>query len=951
MSDQSQDKWKDSLRLPVTEFPMRGDLARREGPQIESWRERDIFGQMRSRREGSPEFVLHDGPPYANGDLHHGHALNKILKDIIVKQRSLAGHKVSYVPGWDCHGLPIEQKVDESFGAKKASLSAIEFRQACREYAADWVSRQSEQFERLMVFSEWDRPYKTMDPSYVASILRVFSTLADGGYVYRGLRPIHWSWAARTALAEAEVEYDAFTAPSIYVGFDFPSPPEWLAEAAGGRKIQVVIWTTTPWTLPSNLAVALHPDFIYQLEVLDDERAIVLAKELSAATRAACKLEPGEVLLEFEGRRLVGELDDPQPPRPLLRHPFIDRDSVMLPADYVTLEQGTGSVHTAPGHGAEDHQTGLKYGLDIIAPVDDAGCYTGEVPEYQGQHVFKANPQIIARLEESGHLLSPPQAKVRIDRYPHCWRTRKPLIFRATPQWFLAIDHNEWRQRSMAEIAATQWIPTWGEKRIGGMIAGRPDWCISRQRAWGVPIPVFACSNCGEHVLDAAVAARVADLVIAEDDADVWVKKSASELAPEGHSCPKCGASAESYQKGTDVLDVWFDSGVSWAAVLRDGEGIDKKASLYLEGSDQHRGWFHTSLLTGVASAGRAPFEAVLTHGFVVDDKGKKYAKSSPNFEPLSKMINAQGAELLRLWVSIVDFRGDMVLAPKVLRQAADTYRKIRNTIRFLLGNLHDYDPNTMPLRAADMTPLDRWTLSKSIALIDSLSTHYESYDLHLVTNRLIEFCVHALSNVSLDALKDRLYCDAADSARRRASQAVLYEVAHALIVAIAPVLSFTAEEAWTHLPKREGAAASVFLNDWPTFSPELREAAAGGELITAWMGVREKVNEELAARRPSKRGEAVEGQIGSSQQAKVTIKAHPASAEAWVEHTADIAELLVVSEVQIVPDASAGSQPEVEVSLSEFERCPRCWNHRPEVAADSQGELSACARCEEAVQ
>ncbi len=935
--------WKDTILLPRTDFPMRADLAAREPDAAARWQRAGIYARMLQKRAGRPPFVLHDGPPYANGDIHHGHVLNKVLKDIVVKFHAMAGHYTPYVPGWDCHGLPIEQKVDQELGAKKAELSTVEFRARCRAYAEKWVGVQSASFQRLFVLGDFERPYRTMDPGYQATIVSELGRCIEEGYVYRGMKPVHWSWAAQTALAEAEVEYDVYVAPSVYVKFAMPAPPDWLRDAAGGREVNVVIWTTTPWTLPSNLAIVLHPDFDYQLLALDDREAIVVADGLRDATLKACRLEPLAELRRFVGRELVGTVDG-EALRPLARHPFLDRDSVLLPADYVTLEQGTGCVHTAPGHGADDFRTGQKYGLEPLAPVDHRGRYTGQVLEYEGKHVFEANPLIAQRLEDSGRLLNRAGDTYTVDRYPHCWRTKKPLIFRATEQWFLRVDHDDLRRRSLDAVGRTQWLPPWGENRIRGMLEARPDWCLSRQRTWGVPLPAFRCGACGEHVLDAAIARHVAPLV-AEHGSDVWYERENTQLVPDGYVCPSCGAPPERFEKVLDIVDVWFDSGVSWAAVMRDREQLGTVADLYLEGSDQHRGWFHTSLLTAMATQGEAPFRAVLTHGFVVDTNGHKYSKSSANYEPLDRILQTHGADVMRLWVSMVDYRQEIVLSPDLLRQAGDAYRKIRNTVRFLLGNLADYDPDASPVSAAALRPLDRWVLARTAEFAARAREGYAGYDFHTVFHAAHGFCNDVLSSVYLDALKDRTYCDGADSEGRRAAQAVMYEAARTVILAVAPVLAFTSEEAWAVLPRRAGDSDHPLLEDFPAAPAEWADAA-NDALVAKLLSVREQVHAAVEARRPKKKGEQVEGQIGSTQQAVATLRAGSALAGTLRGAAEALAELLIVSQVEIVDDATLAADAfAVSVEPTALPRCERCWNHRVDVGHHAQWP-ELCRRC-----
>ena len=931
--------WKDSILLPKTDFAMKADLAKREPELQKRWETDRLYHRVLEARAGKKKFVLHDGPPYANGSIHHGHALNKVLKDIVIKYQALRGHWAPNVPGWDCHGLPIEQKVDEELGGKKRELSPVAFRKLCRAYAEKHIGIQREQFKRLTILAEWERPYKTMDYGYEASIVRELGRFMEKGFVFKGLKPVHWSWAAVTALAEAEVEYEAYDAPSVYVRFAFPTAPAWLADKAGGRAIDMVIWTTTPWTLPSNLAIVLHPELEYELLALDGENAIVVANGLKPAVYAACGLPELETLHTFKGSELVGTLEGPHPKHEA-RHPFLDRGSVLLPADYVTLEQGTGCVHTAPGHGEDDFQTGRRFGLPPLSPVNKYGKYTDEVPDYVGKHVFEANPLISARLEESGRLLNKAGEKYHIPRYPHCWRTKKPLIFRATEQWFIGVDRNDLRARALREIGATTWIPHWGENRIRGMIEARPDWCISRQRSWGVPIPAFMCGGCGKEIVSHLVANHVADLTDSLG-CDVWFERSPAELVPAGFTCPHCSAAPDAFEKVEDILDVWFDSGVSWAAVLRDREGITEQADLYLEGSDQHRGWFHTSLLTSVGLDDRAPFKSVLTHGFVVDQSGRKYSKSSPNYEPLERILDVMGADVLRLWVASVDYRNDVVLTPSLLQQVGESYRKIRNTIRFLLGNLHDFDPAANGLAGAALTDLDRWALARTQDYIGKLQTAYNGYEFHTAYHATLEFCGGVLSAVYLDALKDRLYCNDPADPSRRASQAVIYEALRALVIGLAPIISFTAEEAWAAMPHRAGDEDSVFFADFPAADATFASVPAG---FLRLLEKRGEVQEQIEARRPKKKGEREPGQIGSSQEAVVTLTVPAEEAATYAARAAELAELFIVSEVKVELGSWA-----VAVDTAATHRCARCWNHRESVGSQAAFP-DLCGRCADVV-
>jgi isoleucyl-tRNA synthetase len=939
--------WKDTIQLPRTDFSMRANLSDREPDFIAKWREDNLYQRAVEARDGKPKFVFHDGPPYANGDIHHGHALNKILKDFSVKYRWLKGYQAVNVPGWDCHGLPIEQKVDDQLGDEKKELSEVEFRQKCRDYASKHVDIQREQFRRLMVLAEWDRPYLTMHHSYEATIVRELGRHIEEGYVYKGLKPVHWSWGAVTSLAEAEVEYQEFKAPSVYVRFDFPEPPEWLAEAVGDRRLSVVIWTTTPWTLPANQAIALNPELNYEALGLEDGTAIIVASGLKEEVLEYCDLEDPEILASFEGAKLVGH--GPEDATKFeARHPFRDRASVLLPAEYVTLEQGTGCVHTAPGHGQEDFMLGRRYDLEVLAPVDPYGKFTAEVPEYEGEHVFRANKQIAQQLFDSGHLLNQPDDVYVVERYPFCWRTKKPLIFRATSQWFIDVDHNDLREKALKAISETDWIPHWGEKRIQGMIESRPDWNISRQRSWGVPITAFECESCGAPILDHRVAYNVAELV-EEQGADAWYTSEIDDIVPDDLDCPECGAGPDKFLKVRDILDVWFDSGVSWAAVLRDREGLDGVADLYLEGSDQHRGWFHTSLLTSVATTGHAPYKTVLTHGFVIDENGHKYSKSSKNFEPLDKMVDQYGAELIRLWVATVDYRGDVGLAKKLLKQVADSYRKIRNTIRFLLGNLSDFEPDASQLKVDELTPVDRWVLSETAELIEKADEGFENYEFHTVFHALLSFCNQTMSAVYLDVLKDRMYCDAPDSPKRRGSQAVLYEALRAIVGVAGPILSFTTEEVWEQMPHRNDDAEYLILDSFPEAPPEWSELDTGE--FEKVLEVRDRVLSEIEARRPKKKGEREEGQIGSSQEAVVTLRGEEDDIAFLEGRENELAELFIVSEVQVVTGEPDGdSNISVGIELADADKCDRCWNFRESVGSH-QDYPGLCARCADVVE
>ncbi len=936
--------YKTTLNLPQTEFSMRADLANREPARVQQWIEARVYAQTIERRKaaGAQTYLLHDGPPYANGNIHHGHILNKTLKDFVVKYRNMSGYVCEFVPGWDCHGLPIEHQVDKDLGPKKRDMTQVEIRQACREYAKTWVGRQRDEFQRIMVFADWQNPYLTMDYGYEAKTVRELGRIFERGLAYRGLKPVHWDWAARTALAEAEVEYQSYTTHHVYVKFPFAQLPESLRGAVrADDKVFVVIWTTTPWTLPANLAIALNPALKYQLVRLGGE-VYVVAEGLRDSVVKDCKLDAGalEILATFDGSALVGELGGSL--GLAARHPWLDRGSVLLPADYVTLDQGTGCVHTAPGHGQEDFVLGQQHGLGVINPVGDDGRYREyDLPEFAGVHVFDANPLVAQKLADMGLLLNQPTDKITIERYPHGWRSKKPVIFRATTQWFVAMEPENagnpggyrMREAALEAIEQVKWLPSWGRDRIHGMLISRPDWCISRQRLWGVPITVMYCERCDHALANRQIADHVADLV-EKEGVDVWFSREAGELVPPGTCCPKCGNGT--FKKETDILDVWFDSGVSWSAVLESKLGHqDPQADLYLEGSDQHRGWFQSSMLCGLASRGRVPYKTCLTHGFVVDENGNKYSKSSKNFEPPEKMLKTHGAEVLRLWVAAVDYRNDITLSNEILQRVGDAYRKIRNTFRFLHSNLDGFNPNTDQVALDALDPMDRWALAKAGEAIERIQRGYEECQFHQIYHALVELTTVHLSSVYMDVTKDRMYCEAPAGAARRSGQTAYWLILDALVRASAPILTFTTDEIWAMMPKLDGAPEYVFWADFPA------EAARWAGLVDhaeweALLETRERVQKALEAKR-GKGKDKQPGQIGSSQEASVTLHTGPQAA-LLAKHEALLPSLFIVSQVKLVPAAEFAA----EVEPSTGEKCQRCWNYW--VAAGSGEEI--CARC-----
>ncbi len=950
--------YKATLSLPSTDFPMRANLSDREQEQIMRWERDDIYGEMIARRkeEGAERFILHDGPPYANGNIHHGHILNKTLKDFVVKYRNLAGYLCEYVPGWDCHGLPIEHKVDQNLGEKKRDMSKVEVRKACREYADKWVNIQAEEFQRMMLFGAWERPYTTMSYDYEATTVRELGRFFEQGIVYRGLKPVHWDWAAQTALAEAEVEYDEFRTEHVYVKFPFEQLPEELADKAGDRDVYVLIWTTTPWTLPANLAIALNPDLGYQLVGHGDE-AYVMAEGLRASVLDDCDIDESQVqtLAEFEGRVLVGEYGEAK--GLAAQHAWLDRESPLLPADYVTLDQGTGCVHTAPGHGQEDFVLGQQYELDVICPVDQNAKYDIDLvvqaddgeKNLNGTHVLTANKYISQHLANIGRLLNEAGDRVTIPRYPYGWRTKKPVIFRATTQWFIAMEpesagHPEGvrlREAALEAIDKISWVPSWGKERIQGMVDSRPDWCISRQRSWGVPITVMYCEECDHELATRELADHVADLV-EKHGTDVWFARDAADLLPEATSCEECGST--SFRKEQDILDVWFDSGVSWSAVLDNELGWGTVADLYLEGSDQHRGWFQSSLLCGVGTRGEAPYKTCLTHGFVTDEDGHKYSKSSKNFEPPEKMLQEYGAEILRLWVAAVDYKGDITLSDEILDRVADGYRKIRNTFRFMLGNLFDFEPSEA-VAYEELEDIDKWVLHRTAEVVDRIEEAYENYQFHTIYHTLLQFMTVDMSNIYMDVAKDRMYCEHPESRERRSGQTAYWSVLQALVRATAPILSFTSEEVWQHLSHGEDDPESVFLADFP----DVPDQWSDEELSLQWdklLEVRQEVQRALEEKRAPKK-QKKPGQIGSSQEAHVTVTAKGATFELLGDYRDQLEALFIVSRVDLVEGDVPDDKPvDVEVVPAEGEKCPRCWNYWVEPGTDTE----ICERCESVV-
>ncbi len=920
--------FKETLNLPVTDFPMRASLPQREPEILKRWEADDLYRKIDEAGKGRPNFTLHDGPPYANGHTHIGHALNKVLKDIVIKSRRMQGFYAPYVPGWDCHGLPIELMVDKQLGEKKRQMSKAEVRRECRAYARKWVDIQAAEFKRLGVLGEWDNPYLTMTPDYEAATARELARFAESGGLYKGKKPVHWCSSCVTALAEAEVEYADHTSPSIYVKFPYAEElPTELKELAG-RPLSFVIWTTTPWTIPANLAVALHPELPYAAVEVGGE-LLVMAEGLVEQVMKAVRIADYRIVTTFSGALFESRA---------CRHPLFERPSLLVLADYVTLEAGTGCVHTAPGHGQDDYQTGLRYGLEIYNPVDDHGRYREEMELFGGMKITDANAAVNEKLAEKGALLH--EGKLS-HSYPHCWRCKKPIIFRATEQWFISMEANELRKKALAHINDVQWIPRWGRERIYGMIENRPDWCVSRQRSWGVPITVVYCGKCGESLADGKLMHHIADLFETEGS-DLWYEKEANELLPAGTVCPKCGHDA--FTKESDILDVWFDSGVSHAAVLERRPYLNTQADLYLEGSDQHRGWFHSSLLAAVGTRGIAPYRAVLTHGFVVDGAGKKMSKSMGNVVAPEEVIKKFGAEILRLWVAAQDYRDDIRISQEILQRLSDAYRRIRNTARYILGNIHDFDPVADSVPDGDLLEIDRWALSRLENLVNRVERSYEEYEFHILYHAVHNFCSVDMSAFYLDVLKDRLYTAPKKSLARRSAQTAMYRILDALTRLVAPVLSFTADEIWRELPgERE---QSVHLALFPRFDSSLLDAQLE-ERYERLLKVRSDVSKALEIARTDKK-------IGHSLDARVLIEAPGEWRELLKEYRSELATLFIVSQAELA-EGIAGIEGEEVKGLKVFvekalgEKCERCWNYSETVGSGDPATI--CHRCRQAMQ
>jgi isoleucyl-tRNA synthetase len=890
---------------------MRGNLPNKEPERQKRWKQENIYQQVLQKRQGAPKFILHDGPPYANGDLHIGHALNKILKDFIVRYKSLAGFDAPYIPGWDTHGLPIEHAIVTKKKVDRRSVDIPTFRELCKDYALSFVERQKAQFERLGVRGDWENPYITLKPEYEAEQIRLFGDMVAKGHVYRGKKSIYWSPSSESALAEAEIEYHDKRSASIYVAFPVIENQGKLPEGS-----EVLIWTTTPWTIPSNLAIALNENFSYSL-VQAGERKLVLATDLVPSVMEIIGMDQYKIVESWKGKELEGVV---------CRHPFYDRKSLIVFGDHVTLDAGTGCVHTAPGHGEEDFWVGQKYGLDILSPVDEKGKFTDEAPGFEGIYYEDANKMVSEKLEEAGALL---KLVFITHSYPHDWRTKKPIIFRATEQWFASIDG--FREEMLEQIKQVKWTPSWGEVRLTNMIADRGDWCISRQRVWGVPLPIFYCTSCNHPHINEETIEFIADL-FAQEGSNVWYKKDAAELMPAGHTCEACGG--KEFSKETDTMDVWFDSGSSHRSVLTKRPETTWPADLYLEGSDQYRGWFNSSLSTAVATTGKAPYKAVLSHGFTLDGEGRKMSKSLGNVVDPAKVMKQYGADILRLWVASSDYQADFRVSDEILKQIAEVYRKLRNTFRFLLGNLADFDPQQHQVSLEQMDELEKVVLIKLQGLVDRVTKGYENYEFNQVYTQIHQFCTVFLSQFYLDVRKDRLYVDAPNSAARRATQTVLHELLVTLVKLLAPIIPHTTDEVWEYIPGVK--EASVELTDFPVSDAKMQDTT----LEAKWdrfLTLRDIVLKSLEEARAAKT-------IGNSLGAKVDI-IPGFEAATLLNQIPEPKDLFIVSDVVIHPVSGDVEDITVEVTAASGEKCERCWTISPTVG-ENEHHPTLCDRC-----
>lgn len=918
-----------TLNLPKTTFPMKAGLPKKE-PQIQQqWDDINLYASMRKSRQGAPKFILHDGPPYANGRVHMGTALNKVLKDIINKYNYMQGYDIPYVPGWDTHGLPVEHQVIKTQGINRKEISDLEFRRMCAQYALQQMDLQREQFKRMGIVGDWENPYITLKPAYEANQVGILGRMAQNGYIYKGKKPVYWCSKCETALAEAEIEYRERSSSSIYVKFPIvDNKGLWDEEMSPSY---ILIWTTTPWTIPANLAIAVHPSYTYSLVEVDGEYYL-LARDLVDQVFNALGIEYNNISLEIDGSRLEGIA---------ARHPLYERNSGVVLADYVTLEQGTGCVHTAPGHGLEDYETGIKYGLEIYSPLDHRGVFTADSGEFAGLYYVDGNEAVLEALKREKVLLT---HSVITHQYPHCWRCKEEVIFRATEQWFASVA--DFRDNVLKAIKEVEWVPSWGRERMNNMIAERRDWCISRQRVWGVPLPVFYCRGCSEIILNEESIAAV-QKIFREKGSDAWFAYEADEILPQELKCPSCGE--RDFSKEKDIMDVWFDSGSSHEAVLREREELHWPADLYLEGSDQFRGWFQSSLLTSVAVAEKPPYRQVLSHGWVVDGEGKKMSKSLGNVIAPEDIIENYGADILRLWVSSADFTSDVHLSNNILKQLSEVYRKIRNTCRFLLGNCSDFNPSRDSLSYDELEEIDKWALHRLYKLVEKTRDAYAEYEFHQVFHSVHNFAVVDMSTFYLDIIKDRLYVMPADSFTRRAAQTVLAEVLQTITLLVAPVLSFTAEEIWSHIPFKEDV--SVMLNLWP----ELPSYYENNDVAERWdflIRVKEDVNRALEKARKEK-------MIGNSLEAAVELYPGEKVYQGLIDYEGMLPAVFIVSSVHLFqpfsrPEGEYLQSEEFDLGITvkraEGEKCQRCWIYSTSVGS-SEEHPELCSRCAEIIK
>jgi len=939
MVEETKTNYKVTLNLPHTDFPMKANLANNEPVLLEKFKNLNLYEKIKAQSKGKPKYILHDGPPYANGDIHIGHALNKILKDIVIKYKNMQGFDAPYVPGWDCHGLPIEHQLLKELKISKNDIDQIDFRKKARDYSLKFVGIQRDQFKRLGIFGDWNSPYLTLNTDYEEQIIDSFIKLYQKGYIYKGLRPIHWCVSCETALAEAEVEYQDHSSPSIYVKFEiksdlrqaFPNLPE-------GKNASFLIWTTTPWTLPANLAIAVKEDFSY-VALEAGSNIYIIAKDLVKNVTKEIGEENYQIIDECLGKNLEGQVAN---------HPFINRKSKIILGHHVTLEQGTGCVHIAPGHGEDDFILGLKYNLEIYNPVTDKGTFSDEVEHFKGMHVFKANKTIIEHMEEKGVLVAHKNVS---HSYPHCWRCKKPIIFRTTKQWFLKIDHNNLRNLLLDEIKKINWEPKVGEHRITGMIENRPDWCLSRQRLWGIPIPIFYCENCGEELLNESTIAKI-KTTIKTEGAESWFTKTPQDFIAADTKCKSCGNT--NFIKENDILDVWFESGVSHQGVLRVREDLQYPADLYLEGSDQHRGWFQTSLITAMGIEGESSFKTVLTHGFVVDGVGKKMSKSQGNVISPQKIVGTSGADILRLWVSSVDYSNDIRISDDILKRLTETYRKLRNTYRFLLSNLYDFNYNENRVAYNDLEEIDQWALSKTQKLIKEVTKAYETFNFCSVYHTIYNFCTVEMSSFYLDISKDNLYTSAKNSNKRRSTQTVLFSILETLTIILAPILSFTTEEIWSFLPETiKKDTESVHLSSWIKPDEEVEDGALE-EKWKIFIYLKDDVSKFLEEKRRIK-------EIGSPLEAKIILYTENQELFSLLENNlAMLPTILIVSQVELknlpVTDNKSFAPGEkikdlfIHVGQADGKKCERCWNYSTTVG-EVEEHSTICSRCLQAIE